>query len=144
MIFGVSKNVFSDSALLMFVALQMEISPDYNFLPCPIWRLWERAREGCNACSSDLFSCHWILVSGVKELLVDQYSQEFSPKALCSWIKKWSFPELFNQTLKSVTPPPLPAPTLDLWNSSGFYIWFRILPSLKILRGKAASEWLAC
>ena len=44
--------------LLMFGAWQMEIPPGYNFLLFPIGRLWERAGEGCSACSSDLSSSH--------------------------------------------------------------------------------------
>lgn len=58
MVFGVSQNVFSNSVLLMFGAWQMEIPPGYNFLLFPIGRLWERAGEGCSACSSDLSSSH--------------------------------------------------------------------------------------
>lgn len=142
MVFGVSQNVFSNSVLLMFGAWQMEIPPGYNFLLFPIGRLWERAGEGCSACSSDLSSSHWILALRCKRIIGWPGLMRVQFKALTSSTRIRSFSELYNQTLESVIF--FFFLTLEPWNSSGFYIWFRIFPSLKILRGKAASEWMVC
>lgn len=141
MVFDVSQNVFSNSVLLVFGAWQMEIPPGYNFRLFPIGRLWERAGEGCNACSSDLSSSHWIRVLRCERIIGWPGLMRVQSKALTSCTRKWSFSKLYNQTLKSVN---FFFVTLEPWNSSGFYISFRILPSLKILRRKAASEWIVC
>ena len=88
--------------LLMFGAWQMEIPPGYNFLLFPIGRLWERAGEGCSACSSDLSSSHWILALRCKRIIGWPELMRVQFKTLTSSTRIQSFSELYNQTLESV------------------------------------------